>query len=148
MRLTRQTNYAIRVLMYCALNEGERSRVPEIAKAYSMSETFVFKILQILVAGGLVTTVRGRNGGIGLAKPANKISILDVVRLTEDSFAMAECFEEDVSDCPLVDHCALNTVLREALNAFFEVLAQHTIADLVRSRVLISQLLEIETRSA
>ena len=60
MRLTRQTNYAMRILMYCAANDGRLSRIPEIASAYSVSELFLFKILQPLVEAGLVETVRGR----------------------------------------------------------------------------------------
>ncbi|PWK69019.1 iron-responsive transcriptional regulator RirA [Aminobacter sp. AP02] len=134
MRLTRQTNYAMRILMYCAANDGRLSRVPEIATAYTVSELFLFKILQPLVEAKLVETVRGRNGGVRLAKPADQISLFDVVRVTEESFAMAECFENDAAECPLVDSCGLNSALREALNAFFEVLARYTIADLVAAR--------------
>ena len=143
MRLTRQTNYAMRILMYCAANNGRLSRVPEIAAAYTVSELFLFKILQPLVEAKLVETVRGRNGGVRLAKPADQISLFDVVRVTEESFAMAECFENDASECPLVDSCGLNSALREALNAFFEVLARHTIADLVAARPNMSEVLGI-----
>ncbi|WP_313607516.1 Rrf2 family transcriptional regulator, partial [Rhizobium sp.] len=89
MRLTKQTNYAVRMLMYCAANEGKLSRIPEIARAYGVSELFLFKILQPLNKAGLVETVRGRNGGVRLGKPAEKISLFDVVKVTEDSFAMA-----------------------------------------------------------
>src|SRR5690606_33484166 len=99
MRLTRQTNYAIRLLMYCAANEGRLSRVPEVAAAYSVSELFLFKILQPLVEHRLVETVRGRNGGVRLARPAAEISLFDVVRVTEENFAMAECFENDATEC-------------------------------------------------
>jgi Rrf2 family transcriptional regulator, iron-responsive regulator len=134
MRLTRQTNYAMRILMYCAVNEGRLSRIPEIANSYSVSELFLFKILQPLVEHGLVETVRGRNGGVRLGRPAETISLFDVVRVTEESFAMAECFETDAAECPLVDSCGLNAALREALNAFFAVLARHSIADLVASK--------------
>ena len=67
MRLTRQTNYAIRILMYCAANDGRLSRIPEIASAYGVSELFLFKILQPLVENRLVETVRGRNGGVSSA---------------------------------------------------------------------------------
>ena len=87
MRLTRQTNYAVRILMYCAANEGQLSRIPEIAKAYNVSELFLFKILQPLVEHGLVETVRGRNGGVRLARPAEQITLFDVVRVTEENFA-------------------------------------------------------------
>ncbi len=134
MRLTRQTNYAMRILMYCAANDGRLSRIPEIASAYSVSELFLFKILQPLVEHRMVETVRGRNGGVRLGRAASEITLFDVVRVTEESFAMAECFENDAAECPLVDSCALNAALREALNAFFAVLERHTIADLVASK--------------
>jgi len=134
MRLTRQTNYAIRILMYCAANDGRLSRIPEIASAYSVSELFLFKILQPLVEAGLVETVRGRNGGVRLGKPAADITLFDVVRVTEDSFSMAECFDNDATECPLVDSCALNSALRKALGAFFEVLESYSIADLAKER--------------
>ncbi len=143
MRLTRQTNYAMRILMYCAANDGQLSRIPEIATAYTVSELFLFKILQPLVEHGLVETVRGRNGGVRLGRPAAQISLFDVVRVTEENFAMAECFESD-TECPLVDSCALNSALREALNAFFEVLARYSIADLVAARPNVRNLLGID----
>lgn len=144
MRLTRQTNYAIRILMYCAANEGRLSRIPEIAAAYSVSELFLFKILQPLVEHGLVQTVRGRNGGVRLGREATDITLLEVVRVTEENFAMAECFESDSSDCPLIDSCSLNEALRKALGAFFEVLASYTIHDLVKTRPAMRGLLGIE----
>lgn len=144
MRLTRQTNYAIRILMYCAANEGQLSRISEIASAYSVSELFLFKILQPLVENGFVTTVRGRNGGVKLGKPASEITLFDVVRVTEENFAMAECFENDASECPLIDSCGLNSALRKALGAFFEVLAGYTIADLAKERPNMRMLLGID----
>jgi Rrf2 family iron-responsive transcriptional regulator len=144
MRLTRQTNYAMRILMYCAANDGQLSRITEIAAAYSVSELFLFKILQPLVENGLVVTVRGRNGGVRLGRPAAEISLFDVVRVTEENFAMAECFENDAADCPLVDSCALNAALREALGAFFDVLSRHSIADMVKERVDMRSLLGID----
>lgn len=144
MRLTRQTNYAIRILMYCASNEGRLSRIPEIATAYSVSELFLFKILQPLVQANLVETVRGRNGGVRLGRAAEDISLFDVVRVTEENFAMAECFEADGADCPLIDNCALNSALREALNAFFAVLMKHTVADLVADKAAMQVRLGID----
>ncbi len=144
MRLTRQTNYAIRILMYCAANDGRLSRIPEIAAAYTVSELFLFKILQPLVENKLIATVRGRNGGVRLAKPAAEITLFDVVRVTEESFAMAECFENDAADCPLIDSCALNAALRKALGAFFEVLESYTIADLTKERPSLQLLLGID----
>ncbi|HWK63413.1 MAG TPA: iron-responsive transcriptional regulator RirA [Rhizobiaceae bacterium] len=144
MRLTRQTNYAIRILMYCAANSDRLSRIPEIASAYGVSELFLFKILQPLVEHRLVETVRGRNGGVRLGRPADEITLFDVVRVTEENFAMAECFENDATECPLVDSCSLNAALREALGAFFEVLQRHTIGQLVRAKADVRSLLGID----
>lgn len=131
MRLTRQTNYAIRILMYCASNGGKLSRIRDIAAANAASELFMFKILQPLVEAGMVETVRGRNGGVRLAQPAAEINLRKVVEVTEESFALAECFETGAVDCPLIDSCKLNAALREALNAFLSVLGKHTIEQLV-----------------
>ncbi|QPC88046.1 iron-responsive transcriptional regulator RirA [Mesorhizobium sp. NBSH29] len=144
MRLTRQTNYAIRIMMYCAANPGQLSRIPEIAASYSVSELFLFKILQPLVEHGLVETVRGRNGGVRLGRPADQVTLFDIVRVTEENFAMAECFENDATECPLVDSCSLNSALREALNAFFAVLERHSIDDLVKARPDVRALLGID----
>lgn len=144
MRLTKQTNYAVRMLMYCAANHGHLSRIPEIARAYGVSELFLFKILQPLNRAGLIETVRGRNGGVRLGRAADRITLFDVIKVTEDSFAMAECFEDGAVECPLVDSCGLNSALRKALNAFFDVLAEYTIDDLVKARPQINFLLGLE----
>ena len=87
MRLTRQSSYAVRTLVYCAVNAPELSRVADIAKAHSISELFLFKLIKPLVEGGLLETVRGRKGGIRLGRPAAEITLLDTVKLTEENFA-------------------------------------------------------------
>ncbi len=147
MRLTRQSNYAVRTLVYCAVNEPGLSRVAEIAKAYGISELFLFKLIKPLVENGLLKTVRGRHGGIRLGKPADEITLLDTIRLTEENFALAECFE-DGADCPLIGECDLNGALREALGAFFEVLEGYTIADLASKKRSIRERLGLTTAEA
>lgn len=134
MRLTRQSNYAIRTLIYCAVNDPGLSRVADIAKAHAISELFLFKLIKPLVENGLIETVRGRRGGIKLGRPADEITLLDTIRLTEESFSMAECFEDGDVTCPLADSCDVNAALREALGAFFNVLESYTIADLASKR--------------
>lgn len=144
MRLTRQTNYAVRILMYCSANEGNLSRVPDIAEAYGLSEAYLFKILKPMMDVKIIESVRGRNGGIRLARDASDITLFDVVRVTEENFSLAECFDDDNSDCPLVDSCGFNSALREALNAFFDVLSKYTIADMVAARPNINFLLGLD----
>lgn len=149
MRLTRQTSYAIRTLVYCAVNAPGLSRVSDIAKAHAISELFLFKLIKPLVENGLIETVRGRKGGIRLGRPAGDITLLDTVRLTEESFAMADCFEHDGDlSCPLADNCDLNGALREALGAFFGVLESYTIADLAKGRVSLRERLGLADERA
>ena len=135
MRLTRQSSYAIRTLIYCAVNSPSLSRVADIARAHSISELFLFKLIKPLVENGLLETVRGRKGGLRLGRPASEITLLDTIKLTEENFAMAECFDggDDVA-CPPAGNCDLNAALREALGAFFDVLDSYTIADLASKR--------------
>jgi len=144
MRLTRQSSYAIRTLIYCAVNAPELSRIADIAKAHAISELFLFKLIKPLVEGGLIETVRGRKGGIRLGRPAAEITLLDTVKLTEESFALAECFEGTDIHCPLAGACDLNGALHEALTAFFDVLESYTIADLAGKRRTLRQRLGLE----
>ena len=143
MRLTKQTNYAIRMMMYCDSNTG-LSRVNSIASFYNLSEQFLLKILQVLTKAGLVESVRGRNGGIRLARPADEICLGEVVRATEENFALAECFEAGDTDCPLLNSCGMNKALLEALQAFFNVLDSYTLADLTNSERNLHVLLQLD----
>lgn len=143
MKLTKQTDYAFRILMFCAAGGDRLSRVADISRVYGASEPFLFKILHPLVEGGVVQTVRGRNGGIRLARPASEITLAEVVRLTEDNFTMAECFDLDDADCPLIENCRLTAALREALDAFLAVLEKYTVDDLARPSAAVINLLSM-----
>ena len=97
MRLTRQSSYAIRTLVYCAVNDPELSRVADIARAHSISELFLFKLIKPLVENGLLRTVRGRHGGVKLGRPAAEITLLDTIQLTEENFAMRSASRAAIS---------------------------------------------------
>ena len=145
MRLTKQSSYAVRTLIYCAVNAPALSRVGDIAKAYGISEMFLFKLIKPLVDNGLLESVRGRRGGLKLGRPAATITLLDAIRVTEESFALAECFEDDGEvACPLHLGCDLSSALREALQAFFGVLDGYTIADLADRRGQLRQRLGLQ----
>jgi len=145
MRLTKQANYAVRILMYCASND-ELSRIADIAEFYKISETFLFKILQVLNHAGLVETVRGRHGGIRLPRPASEIGLGEVIRAAEDNFALAECFESNGEvECPLTGTCGFNHALNRALVAFMAVLDEYTIEDLTDNRRNINVLLQLDS---
>ena len=144
MRLTRQTNYAMRILMYCAANDGRLSRIPEIARAYGVSELFLFKILQPLVENGLVETVRGRNGGVRLGRPADRDHALRHRARDRRQLRHGRMLRERCDGVPAGRRCALNEALRKALGAFFDVLERYTIEDLVKARPNMRSLLGID----
>lgn len=146
VRLSKQTNYAVRTLIYCAVNEPGLSRVSDIAKAYGISEMFLFKIILPVAKNGLLQTVRGRRGGVRLSRPAEQIRLLDVLKITEESFALSECMEDDHGHCPLAGQCSYTHALRRALDAFFEVIGEYTIADLADNSSDLETLLGIDGR--
>ncbi|MBL4787157.1 MAG: iron-responsive transcriptional regulator RirA [Cohaesibacteraceae bacterium] len=144
MRLTQQANYSVRILMYCAANDGRYSKVSDIAKIYAISEYHLFKILPVLVEGGLIETLRGRNGGVRLAHKAEDIYLGEVIKTAEENFHLAACFDTGSYDCPLLSNCKFNRALGEALSAFFDALNAYTIADLTQDQPGVRSLLNID----
>ena len=133
MRLTKQTGYALRILLHCALTPDRSVTAAEVARAQRITEHNVFKIVPMLVEGGFLGTTRGRGGGIRLARSPGDIRIGDVVRVTEETHIEAECFGGG-ADCAIRPAAPINRILDDALNAFIEVLDQHTLLDLVTAR--------------
>ncbi len=131
MQLTRYTDYSLRVLIYLGLQTERLSSIREIADLYGISESHLMKVVQALGQSGYVATLRGRGGGLRLAKSPNEINLGDVVRNTEDDVALVECFAEDGA-CRIAGPCRLRHVLKDALNAFFAVLDRYTLADLLQ----------------
>ncbi len=133
MRLTQFSNFSIRLLMYAALKGSTPSAVPEVARAYGVSYDHLKKAAAELCRHGYLETVRGRNGGVRLAKNPSEIRIGDVIRRTEGGTVLVECFDPETNTCPLLGTCELRIALQEALAAFFDVLDRYTLADLVRA---------------
>jgi Rrf2 family nitric oxide-sensitive transcriptional repressor len=134
MQLTRYTDYSLRVLIYLAADPERRATIDEIARGYDVSKAHLMKVVHQLGLRGWVTTVRGRGGGLELGRPPEEIRIGDVVRSTEESMALAECFDPSTSACAIEPRCRLRSALGEALAAFLAVLDGYTLADLVAGR--------------
>ena len=134
MRLTKQTSYAIRILVHCAQMDGRYVKTAEIARLYQITEHNVLKIVPLLVEGGFLETMRGRSGGIRLARPASEIGIGDVVRVTEATHVEADCFGGQPAECAIRPAAPINRILDEALGAFVSVLDRHILQDLVSAR--------------
>lgn len=133
MRLTKQTGYAIRILLHCATAGNRFVKVTEIAQRNQITEHNIFKIVPILAQNGFIEALRGRNGGIRLARPPEEIRIGDVVRATEATHVEADCFGVG-SECVIRPVAPINLILDHALDAFIGVLDRHTLADLARAR--------------
>lgn len=142
MRLTNYTDYSLRVLIYLALKkEDELGTIKEIAETYHISKNHLMKIIHELGKLGYIETIRGRNGGIRLAKLPNEINIGEVVSTTEEDFHIVECFNRENSYCVITPTCKLKNVLFEALQAFLNVLKGYTLEDLIQNKDDLYQLL-------
>lgn len=143
MRLTTRTNLAARVLMYCAVNRHRLVRSSEIAQVCNASSNHVAHVVNQLQAEGLVDTVRGRTGGLKLARPPEQISIGAVFRVFEGGIPFTECFDPNTNTCPLAGVCRLRRYVERALDAFYHELEMVTLADLVLGNCGLQELLEM-----
>jgi Rrf2 family transcriptional regulator, nitric oxide-sensitive transcriptional repressor len=148
VRLTVYTDYALRVLTYLALKEDQLATIAEIAESYDISKNHLMKVAHQLGVAGYVETVRGRGGGLRLAKPLEAIGLGEVVRYTEPDMAIVSCFEPVSAPCVIQPCCVLKRALKKARDAFIEVLDDYTLADLVRPHVRLTGLLGISPNNA
>lgn len=135
MRLTQKTDYALRVLMYCAIQQErqESSTISEIAEFHKISRSHLMKVVMELSAYGWLSTTRGRGGGIRLLAPAGEIVIGEVVRKMEDNFTIVECFSVEGNLCQIDGRCNLKNVLMQGLDAYMRVLDGVTLTDVVNN---------------
>ncbi|MFA5487836.1 MAG: Rrf2 family transcriptional regulator [Candidimonas sp.] len=130
MRLTIMTDYAMRLLMHVGNHPDRLCTISEIAQAHAISEPHLMKVTHRLAQDGWLQTIRGKNGGMRLAKPPREIRLGDVVRCTENDMALVECMGAG-SLCSLNGRCRLTGIMQHALAAFLEQLDRHTLADIL-----------------
>jgi Rrf2 family nitric oxide-sensitive transcriptional repressor len=130
MRLTNFSDYSLRVLMYAASRSDRLITIEETAALYGISRAHLMKVANQLTRSGFLKAVRGRSGGLALAKTPDKIRISDVLRVTEPDFALVECFSAE-NACLITPRCRLRKALSEALGAFMDTLDGYTLADLI-----------------
>ncbi len=141
MRVTKRTNIAMRVLMYCAANTGRLVTKSEIAKATNASENHLAQVINQLAQLGFLHTQRGRNGGLELARPASEIVIGEVFRKIEAPVPLTECFADVDNTCPLAECCRLRDALTNAADAFYKTLDPLTLESLTCGNVPLMELL-------
>lgn len=133
MKLTQYSDLGLRLLMYLALRKGEIATIQEVSDRFAVSKNHMVKVSHQLTKSGLIASIRGCNGGVRLAVPAESISVEEALRATEDNFDLVECFQATENHCVISDVCKLSGVLDAALAAFFEVLREVSLADLVKN---------------
>jgi len=138
MRLTRYTDYALRVLIHLGAQPDRICSIAEIARGYGISQNHLMKVAHDLGKAGYIEGVRGRAGGIRLARSAETINVGTVVRQMEDGFDLVEC-----DTCAIAPACELTRILDEALAAFMTVLDRYTLADLLKRQTKLLRLLGV-----
>ncbi len=126
MRLTRFTDYALRIMLHMATAPVGRTSIAVLAEQHGISRNHVMKVVNHLARDGFLKTVRGRGGGLQLARPAEQISIGEIVRRTEPELQAADC-----AGCRINAGCGLTPILGDAMRAFIETLDRVTLADAV-----------------
>lgn len=132
MKINLFTDYSLRVLLYLGLYPDRLVPVPEIASAYGISKNHLVKVVGHLNQLGLVEPVRGRGGGLRLARPPEDVRVGEVVRQCEGTLDVVECFNKESNTCPIDPVCGLKHALRAAQDAFLGTLDQYTLADVLK----------------
>lgn len=131
MRITKRTNIAVRLLMYCAAQQDRLVTKAEIAEVCNISENHLAQVINQLSQLDYLSTQRGRNGGMSLARPADQIRIGSVFRHVEGGLPIAECFADADNTCPLTDACRLRLALQDAAEVFYASLDEITLDALI-----------------
>jgi Rrf2 family nitric oxide-sensitive transcriptional repressor len=141
MRLTSYSDYSLRLLMFAA-TKRDRVTIQGAADAYGISKNHLMKVAFDLGRLGYLETVRGRGGGLRLARAPEKIGLGALLRQTEEDFRIVECFDAATNGCVISRACRLKGILHEATSAWLAVMDRYTLADLTgRNPALAHQLL-------
>ena len=148
MQLSFFADYSLRVLLYTAANGERWCTSDEVSASYRVSRHHIVKVVNALQHHGYLETVRGRGGGFRLAQSPEAVNIGEVVRRTESTLALVECFDPATNTCPLAPACGLKGVLREASTAFLAALDRYSLADLIRKPQWHARIVSIGRRGA
>lgn len=140
MRLTSFSDYSLRVLVYLAIRP-EKSSIAEVSRNFNVSENHLMKVVHRLSTLGYVQSTRGKNGGIRLGMDPQKINLGKIIVELEPDFDIAECFNEASNACKISPVCRLKNFLDKAKKAFLRTLAKYSLADVVKNRTQLTNLI-------
>ena len=129
MRLSRFSDYAVRVLIYSAMQPERLVTLQEMSDFYGISLAHLRKVVHKLGKLGYLKTARGKGGGLRLQRDASEINIGEVVAAFEGKESLIDCAG---LDCVVLPACGLPRVLRRAQAAFYSDLDSHTLQDVIK----------------
>lgn len=141
MQLTQQTDFSLRVLIFLALqDDGALVRTDDVAAHFYILKNHLTKVVHKLAKRGYIKTVRGKHGGICLAKSAKLMNLREIVLAMENNTEVVNCQKPA---CPIINHCELKGILNEAQNAFYSTLEKYNLADISQHTNEIKVLLKL-----
>ena len=129
--ITRDTDYALRALCLIAKNREKIVSVSELVEKLKIPRAFLRKILQALNKKGVLKSYKGAGGGFLLAKPANKIFLVDLIEVFQGPFSLNECFFKKMP-CANVRSCSLRKRLEGIEKVIIRKLRRINIASLLK----------------
>ncbi len=133
MEITRQADYALRTVYYLAqIGENQRASTSRIAKEKQIPHSFLAKIISQLSVLRIISTTRGAQGGVNLARSPEKITMLEVVEAIDGKLKINDCVLNPES-CPFGKNCPLHDVWCTAQLQLLNTLRATTFADLVEN---------------
>ncbi|MCA9247010.1 MAG: Rrf2 family transcriptional regulator [Planctomycetales bacterium] len=142
MRLSLQTDYGLRSLIYLAGRPG-RAQIREIADFYRISKDHVAKAVRRLAQEGFIRSVRGVGGGIELARPAAEISVGEVIKRLEGALGLLDCTSVE-RVCVIQPACRLKGVLAKAEQIQRDYLQSVALSDVVQPAGNLEELVLID----
>ena len=128
MRLTKFTDNSLRVIIYVSANGDRKVNISEIAEACAIPRNHLTKVIHSMAVKGLITTTRGKGGGISMARPPNQLKVGEIIRAMEGTEEIINC---ETPKCPMARLCELRSILHKGQNAFFTAMDEYTVADLI-----------------
>ncbi|KGQ69772.1 BadM/Rrf2 family transcriptional regulator [Chelonobacter oris] len=138
MKLSKFTDYNLRVLIYLALNNDRLCTIQEIATAYQISENHLMKVIHHLAKQQTILSRRGKGGGIQLARPPHEINLAQVIRNAEGDDWLVKCRDHGVVCC-IAPACKLPSIFEQALEAFYQYLSQYYLDDVLKRPELLTK---------
>jgi Rrf2 family nitric oxide-sensitive transcriptional repressor len=148
MQLTMFSDFGLRAALYLAVHDDRLVPLEEIAQAYTISRAHLMKVVQRLGELGVVEAVRGRGGGLRLARAPGDIRLGDLVRATEPNMDLVECFDSESNTCPIDPVCGMKGALKRAGDAFIASLNESTLADFMPRRAKLISLWRVAPPAA